>query len=530
MNPTSRRATLVALGGLAFALVADRADAATPLTTVRVANGLTKPVWVGSPPGDNHRLFVIEQKTTPSSAGRIRVIQDGVLLTNPFLTVTGNATGNEQGLLGMCFDPGFMTNGRFYINQTKAGGAGISQIDAITVSNPASNVANVVSTFNLLTLLQPFTNHNAGGMAIGKDGALWIPLGDGGSADDPTCNAQNGASLLGKILRIDRMTGAAAPGNPVIPGFDPRIFAYGLRNPWRWSFDRLTGDLYIGDVGQDAAEEIDFVAWPSAGGQNFGWKMMEATSCGNGGTAACAGSTPTCNATSLIPPVHVWSQTGTGACAIIGGIVYRGCAIPDLQGTYFFADYCNNQVWSFKMVGGVKTALTNRTAEMVPSTAGTSITSISSFGEDDRGEVYICDLNGGEIFKIVPAVSVPAPSVDLGSGKAGGNGRVPRLVTCGLLSLGLPCEIDLEDAPANRAALLVASASQSPVSVYGGTFLPAPPLVAVVLRTTDASGRLDLSVTGGGGPLSFYAQVLTDDPGATAGVGISNALRIDFQP
>lgn len=528
MSSTSRvtRNALLAVG---LGLIASLANAATPLSTVRVVSGLTKPVWVGSPPGDNHRLFVVEQKVTPASTGRIRIVKDGVLLPAAFLSVTGNSTGNEQGLLGICFDPNFMTNGVMFISANKAGGQGTTQIDRVTVSDPNADVASVVSTFNLLTLPQPATNHNGGGIAIGPDGALWVPLGDGGSQNDPNCNAQNGSLLFGKILRLDPVTGGAAAGNPALPGFDARIWSYGMRNPWRWSFDRANGDLYVGDVGQDAFEEIDYVAAPSAGGINFGWKVMEANACGPG-TSSCAPGQPLCNDPSYVGPVHTWAQAGTGACAIIGGYVYRGCAIPDLQGTYFFADNCNNQIWSFKMVNGVKTALTNRTAELVPSTPGTSITSISSFGEDNHGEVYICDLNGGEIFKIVPNPSVPAPSADLGSGKVGGNGKKPLLSTCGLLSIGESCEVDLEDAPANRLSLLLASLSQSPVPAFGGTFVPGAPLVCVAVLNTDANGRIDLAVGGGSGPVTFYAQYLIDDPGATAGVGMSNALKIDFQP
>lgn len=362
--------------------------------TVSVASGLTRPVLVTAPRGDTTRIFVVEQRN--GSTGAIRILRGGSLLTRPFLSVSGVATGNEQGLLGLAFHPNYSSNGYFYVNFTR-GSDGATVIERFHVSSDPDS-ADAISGQTVLTIPQPFANHNGGNLAFGNDGYLYIGMGDGGSGNDPGHRAQSDTTLLGKILRIDIDSAfpyAIPPTNPwaTSPTVRHEIWAKGVRNPWRWSFDRLTHDLYIGDVGQDAWEEIDIQPANSPGGQNYGWRCMEGLNCT--GLSDCI-----CNDPSLTLPIYNYSHGG-GKCSITGGYVYRGCADPGLQGTYFFADFCSNQIWSFRFVNDTITQFQERTAELAPG-GGLSITSISSFGEDAFGELYICDLNGGEVFKIVP--------------------------------------------------------------------------------------------------------------------------------
>ncbi len=384
---------------LALAATASVCTAQTPLTTERVATGLARPVFVTAPIDDYDRLFIIEQHT-----GRIKImnLNTGVINPTPFLDINGLATGNEQGLLGLAFHPGYALNGFFYVNITVSGGTTI--IRRYTVSAISPDIADPASLQTVITYGQPFSNHNGGWIGFGPDGFLYIAAGDGGSGGDPGNRAQDITNQkLGKLLRLDvNVPGGGyniPPTNPFvgITG-DDEIWAYGLRNPWRASFDRDTGDLYIADVGQNLWEEIDFQPANSVGGENYGWRCYE------GNNAFNTGGCPPQN--TLVFPIHAYSHSG-GHCSVTGGYVYRGCAIPDLQGTYFFADFCSRRIWSFRYdtVAGTVNEFTDRTIELDP--AGASITSISSFGEDANGEMYICDMNGGEIFKIIPD-GVPA--------------------------------------------------------------------------------------------------------------------------
>ena len=406
---------LPAVGALAALLCALPAFSQT-LTTVRVASGLAKPHFVTHAPGDPDRIFIVEQRS--GSTGRIRVLDltSGTLLASPFLSVTGVTTGNEQGLLGLAFHPDYQNNGLFYVNYTTTGGgaAGKTVIAEYQASPPSSNIANGAAVRTIIQYNQPESNHNGGWIGFGPDGYLYIAAGDGGGSNDQHGSNGNGQLLttnLGKMLRLD-VNGDDFPADtlknyaipPTNPFFgsttaNPEIWAYGLRNAWRDSFDRVTGDLWIADVGQNAVEEIDFQPAGAAGGRNYGWRCMEGLTCT--GLSGC-----TCNAAALTMPISTYTHTG-GACSITGGYVYRGCAIPDLAGTYFFADYCSNQISSFRYstVGGI-TEFTNRTAELAPG-GGLSIATVTGFGEDALGEIYICDEGGsaaaaGEIFKIVP--------------------------------------------------------------------------------------------------------------------------------
>lgn len=402
----------------AAALAAPMAHAQTPLTTERVASGLTRPVYVTHAPGDDSRLFIVEQRS--GTIGRIRVLDltTNTLLPTPFLSVSPVATGNEQGLLGLALHPDFLTNGYFWINYTNGSGTTIISRYRVVGDPATTNTADASTVEVVLTLAQPFSNHNGGWMGFGPDGYLYIATGDGGSGGDPGNRAQDITSqLLGKMLRIDVDGPDNIPGNADDDAFpadptrlysipsdnpyvgitgDDEIWAYGLRNPWRNSFDRETGDLWIADVGQNMWEEINFQPASSVGGENYGWRCYEASTTFN--TTGCA------SASTMVFPIHEYDHNTAGfSCSVTGGYVYRG-PICDLKGTYFFADYCSNQIYSFRYNGAV-TGFTNRTTELAPG-GGLSIGSITSFGEDNRGNLYIVD-QGGEVFRVIPAGGLP---------------------------------------------------------------------------------------------------------------------------
>jgi glucose/arabinose dehydrogenase len=376
----------------------DALHAQTPLTTERVASGLSLPLWIGAPAGDA-RLFVIEKD------GQVRIVDGGVVLPTPFLDITAKTSkGSEQGLLGLAFHPSYASNGLFFVNYTDT--AGDTVVSRFQVSAVDPDLADPASEALILFQDQPFENHNGGDLHFGLDGYLYVGFGDGGSQQDPQCHGQALSTWLGKLLRID-VDGAfpyAIPAdNPFVgvPGALGEIWLVGLRNPWRWSVDRLTGDLYLGDVGQNRREEIDFAA-AGVGGTNYGWKIVEGTRCNQ--ISGCAPGTPACGDPSYVAPIYELFHVGfSGPLAIIGGAVYRGCAIPDLAGTYFFADFNDNKIRSFVYdPGSGVTNFRDRTTELAPG-GGLSITSIAAFGTDGFGELYLADHLGGEIFQVVAA-------------------------------------------------------------------------------------------------------------------------------
>jgi glucose/arabinose dehydrogenase len=380
-------------------LSAADARAQTGLNTAQVATGFSLPLYVVSPPGDTSRLFVVQQR------GKIMIIKNGSTLATPFLDV-GNAglgllgsNGNEQGLLGMAFHPDYANNGRFFINYTDSNDDTV--VEEYTVSsNP--DIANTSGTLIVGPIFQPQSNHNGGCVQFSPvDGMLYIGMGDGGNFNDTGPghvaggNAQSGGTLLGKMLRLDVDIAFPhiPPDNPYVndPNTLDEIWAFGLRNPFRFSF-QSNGDMMIGDVGQDAREEVSHGP-AGMGGLNYGWRCMEGFNCT--GLSGC-----TCNAPELTLPVRDYSTNAGSNCAVIGGYVYEGCAMPDFVGTYFHADYCAGTIWSFELVGGVVTNLVNRTMELDPPGAAV-INQITSFGEDALGEIYIVD-QGGQIYKILP--------------------------------------------------------------------------------------------------------------------------------
>lgn len=374
----------------------------TDLDAVRIASGLSSPTYVTAPPLDPNRLFVVEK------TGAVRIIKNGLLLATPFLNLASRvSTGAEQGLLSIAFHPNYKVNRRLFANFTDSRGNTIIARFTASATNP--DVVDASSERLLLTITQPFPTHNGGQLAFGPEGYLYVGMGDGGGVADPFESAQSDTSLLGKMLRldIDRETApfyTVPPSNPN-PGAGPTrglIWAKGMRNPWRFSFDRLSGDLYTADVGEAQREEINVTPVTSTGGENYGWDIFEGSQCFEPEPLFL--SCPSLS--SYVAPVHEYDHTQ--GCAVTGGFVYRGCALPDLHGSYFFADYCTAFVRTFEMVGGAVQNLTDRTADVAPG-GGLSIDTITSFGEDARGELYVAD-QGGEIFKLIPALETNTPS------------------------------------------------------------------------------------------------------------------------
>jgi hypothetical protein len=350
-----------------------------------VAGSLDNPLFVTAVPGDTNRLFVVLQ------GGQIRVVRHDTLLATPFLDVSGRISCcGEQGLLGLAFHPQYAANGYFFVDYTNT--AGDTRVVRYHVSADP-DVADSTSATLVLGQAQPFSNHNGGMLAFGNDGYLYIGLGDGGSGGDPQGNGQNLNTFLGKILRID-VNGAApyaVPAtNPFVgqAGALPEIWAWGLRNPWRFSFDRSTHELYIGDVGQNAHEEVD-VEPPATGGRNYGWNRMEGLSCYQSG----------CSSTGLTLPVLDYPHTE--GCSITGGYVYRGTRVTALSGLYLYADYCNGWVKSFRYANGQVTEQ-QEWPDLEPGG------SISSFGEDAQGELYVVVYgSSGAVYRIVPLTPTP---------------------------------------------------------------------------------------------------------------------------
>jgi glucose/arabinose dehydrogenase len=344
-----------------------------------VVTGLSSPVQMVDPGDDSGRFFVAQQ------SGQVVIVQDGAVTGN-LLDISGQiSTGSEQGLLSIALHPEFSKNGRLYIDYTDVNGN--TQIEEWALSADDQNVADPASAKTILTVEQPYPNHNGGLLMFGPDGYLYIGLGDGGSQGDPNGNGQNLGVLLGKILRIDidhtdgDLPYAIPTDNPFIDRDDARseIWAYGLRNPWRFSFDRETGDLYIGDVGQSEIEEADFQP-AGDGGLNFGWNAMEGSQCY---------SAADCDQSAYSLPFFEYTHSSGAGCSISGGYVYRGDAIEGLKGAYLAGDYCTGYLWAVNPETGAATD------------ALETGLSISSFAEDAAGELYIVDLNGG-IYKLVP--------------------------------------------------------------------------------------------------------------------------------
>jgi len=376
-------------------LAATGSAANAQLTTTQIANGIDRPIFVTHAGDGSGRLFVIEQE------GAIRIIDaDGNLLPTKFLdidgtSVGGDSGGDERGLLGLAFHPDYENNGKFYVNYTGSGND--TRIAEYQVSAGDPNVADAGTARIVMFYDQPFSNHNGGWLGFGPDGYLYISAGDGGSGNDPGNRASNLANYLGKIHRIDIDGGDDFPGdanqNYEIPADNPfigvsnaldSIWHYGIRNAWRTSFDRDNGDMWIADVGQNAWEEVNHNVG-NVGGNFYGWRCRE-------GLNATGLS---CGATGWVNPQHVYNHSG-GNCSITGGYVYRGCELgEEYQGLYFFGDYCGGSVWTLDPNNGY-----SRSTEF-----GFGF-GLSSFGEDEAGEIYVTDVGSGQVFKIInPSVA-----------------------------------------------------------------------------------------------------------------------------
>jgi len=373
----SENAALIVAMAVFLALALQSAAAAPVIALQPFVSGLTSPVDLQPSRDGTGRLFVVEQ------GGIIRVIKAGKLLATPFLNLTNIVhSGGEEGLLGLAFHPAYKTNGRFFVNYTRVvSGQHQTIIAEYHVSSTNKDVADPTGAI-LLKVNQPFDNHKGGQLVFGPDGYLYIGLGDGGDQGDPLKNGQKLSTLLGKMLRIDVDSGAPykiPPTNPFIgrTGVKPEIWAYGFRNPWRFSFDLQSKKLYIGDVGQDAYEEIDI----GTIGGNFGWNVMEGAHCYPIGS--------TCNQSGKILPIA--EVPHPEAEAIIGGFVYRSTVISGLSGYYVFGDFITGTIWGLKQVSG-----TWQRTTLLSTGRG-----ISAFGRDASGTLYVIDYLNGAIFKIV---------------------------------------------------------------------------------------------------------------------------------
>ena len=379
------------------------------LSSVLIADGYKKPVFITSYPNNAKLLYIVEQ------AGLVKIINDGKKLSRPFFdinkrVVNPNRPGDERGLLGFAFHPNHTNNGKFYINYMDNDGNTI-------VSEFSTNSelrANHKSERIILKLKQPYGNHNGGDIQFGPDGYLYISIGDGGKAGDPLNAGQDLSSLFGKIIRIDieQKPYGIPKSNPFFGQKDKReeIWAWGLRNVWRFSFDKQTGDKYLADVGQNKWEEVNFEPASSKGGLNYGWRIMEANHCYD--------PKENCPTEGLIKPIIEYpndanhpafafriieelsfSETDVEGCSVTGGYVYRGKKIKSMQGQYIFGDYCSGNIWTLKVVNGKAINFKNRTEE-INIGGGEFTTYISSFGQDSDGEIYIIDYNGG-IYKLI---------------------------------------------------------------------------------------------------------------------------------
>lgn len=355
-----------------------------------IVRGLQNPLEIGFSDDNTDRMFILEQ------VGRIRIVKNGQLLATPFLNIAQRiSSGGERGLLGLAFPPGYSSKRYFYVNYTDPQGDTV--VARFRVSSN-EDVADPGSEEVILRVAQPFANHNGGCIRFGpKDGFLYIGMGDGGSAGDPQNNGQSTNALLGKMLRIDVESGQqpyrVPPDNPFAnrQGYRPEIWATGLRNPWRFSFDRETRDLWIADVGQNRAEEVNYQPASSTGGENYGWRLMEGQQCY---------SPSNCSQTGLTMPVIEYGrQLGS---SVTGGYVYRGSRFPSMRGRYLYADFGNGNTWSLTSAGGaVNNALVLASGR-----------TISAFGEDRNGELYAADYSRGEILALTAAIpSVTAQGV-----------------------------------------------------------------------------------------------------------------------
>jgi glucose/arabinose dehydrogenase len=388
---------LTVLCPLALALlIALRVAASSPFAIALqplLTSGLTRPVYVTHAGDGSGRLFVVELD------GRIRVVRHGQLLSAPYLDITSQVKCcQEQGLFSAAFDPDYETSGTFYVNYTDK--AGDTVVARYVVADPAADVAVPITVTTILWVDQPYFNHNGGQLQFGPtDHYLYVGMGDGGGPGDPDNRGQSLDTLLGKLLRIDvrgTLTYTVPASNPFThtPGARPEIWAYGLRNPWRFSFDRANGDLYIADVGVTCHEEINYAPVGTPGGRNYGWRLMEGFHAFNRAEASVCNQ-PKIAWAGLTLPIAEYSHAW--GLAVVGGYVYRGRGYPAMEGVYFYGDFGSGRIWALRQIRPGQWA----SDEMLD----TSFV-ITSFGEDEAGELYVLDFSGGGLYRLVSNGSV----------------------------------------------------------------------------------------------------------------------------
>ena len=497
------------------------------LSKTLVASGFSRPIGLVGEPGDASRLYVLEQGNAASLQAQIRLIINGTTQATPFLNIDSlvSNTGNERGLLGLAFHPNFATNGYLYVHYNNTAGSTVVARYTRSVANP--NIADPGSAQIIYTTSQPYSNHNGGPLLFGPDNYLYLGLGDGGSGNDPGNRAQTLSNPLGKILRFDvdnipmGATYGVPASNPFVgmAGASPLVFHYGIRNPWRMSFDRQTGDLYIGDVGQNAIEEISRAPAGSSG-LNFGWRCMEGNSCT--GLSGC-----TCNSPSLTSPLYTYSQ-GSNGYSVTGGYVYRGTSICGFEGRYIFGDYVSNKIWSFMPTPTGTTSFFDHSGQL-----SSAISGLASFGEDADGELYIVARASGAVYKIVAGPGASATSVTLaGSPTIGTSTSFAITASLGSfkpyvfgLSLGTSPGLPLSDGrviPLNYDFLMayILMPSNGVLNAFG-TF-PFSPSASIPFNIPMIPSLVGLTV---------YAGFVVEDPTNVTGVGQIHCtpLPITFQ-
>lgn len=418
---------------LAALFLAAPVSAQQALSAEALAEGLNNPLYVTHAPGDGPaRIFVA------THWGRLRIIENGVLNPTPFLDISAlRRFGGEEGQNCVAFHPDYQNNRKLYVSYCDLNG---DWVLAQYLRDPLDpNLADPASGQIVLVIPHPSTIHYSGWMEFGPDGYLYVGVGDGADQGDPLNHSQRGDLLLGKLLRLDMDNPAPGllygipPGNPFVndPNFRDEIWALGLRNPWRCDVDDLTGDIWIGDVGYNTWEEIDFLPAGQAGA-NFGWRLMEGNHCHNPAV--------NCDPGGLEYPVHEWQHGGSPfRCSVTGGQVYRGRAMADMQGRFFFADYCSGEVWSLRWDGQHAVDLIDHTPDLAPVLGASP--NITGFGTDADGEIYIGTLNGGKVFRVVPAgLRLEVPELAAGSGAlvsvAQGTPGAAAVLLCSLAGLG----------------------------------------------------------------------------------------------
>jgi len=511
------------------ALACVTTEVTAQVTAELVTSALDDPLQVLSPPGDA-RLFVVQQ------GGRIRILSNDVLLPTPYYDASPHvAAGGYTGLRALCFHPDYANNGFAYVAyDTVSSGAGDVVVDRLTVSADP-NVLDPASRVEVLRFTQEAAWHGGGNMHFGPDGYLYVAFGDGyGLGGDPNCNAQDGLKINGKILRIDVDAGAPygiPAGNPYVGDANTldEVWHRGLRHPWRWSFDRLTGDMWIADVGQSAQEEVNFVPAGSSG-HNFGWSVMEGTSCFNG--SQCTQQLP-CNSPQYTDPIHVLNTSPH--CSITGGFVYRGSACSSEYGKYFFGDWCTGDVWSLEYDGNTVSGVTSRNADL-----GVVFNGLTSLGEDANGELYFVQGGSGRLWRMVPECG----STSYCTANANSSGNTAQISSTGTPSVaandfGLSCV----GAVPNRPGLFFYGPSQisAPFGegvrcVGGSLYRLQPPVVTGPLG--DAVRSVDFTqppANAGSGAISpgstWNFQFWYRDPaGGPGGFNLSNGVSTLFCP